>query len=111
MLRRITGQEETEADYPENAILIAEDLTPSDTAQLDQSRKDRGIGINHAVHPVRLVCERLLHELDKARTDRFVMKLSIDGDKLNYAQTTFLHIYGRDFEHKDASTLLRLQYD
>jgi multiphosphoryl transfer protein len=34
----ITGTEAQQPEYPANAILIAEDLTPSDTATLDRSR-------------------------------------------------------------------------
>ncbi|UWZ83296.1 phosphoenolpyruvate--protein phosphotransferase [Occallatibacter riparius] len=38
VLALITGTEVREPQYPANAILIAEDLTPSDTATLDRSR-------------------------------------------------------------------------
>ncbi|MCB5196431.1 phosphoenolpyruvate--protein phosphotransferase [Deefgea salmonis] len=38
VLRLIAGIEETAMVVPENAILIAEDLTPSDTASLDRTR-------------------------------------------------------------------------
>ncbi len=38
VLRILCGQPETEADLPDNTILIADDLTPSDTAQLDTKR-------------------------------------------------------------------------
>ena len=38
VLEELTGQRSERAELPENAILIAEDLTPSDTAQLDRSR-------------------------------------------------------------------------
>jgi len=38
VLRHITGAEAEQVEAPANAILIAEDLTPSDTANLDRSR-------------------------------------------------------------------------
>lgn len=38
VLEELTGQRSERAELPENSILIAEDLTPSDTAQLDRSR-------------------------------------------------------------------------
>jgi phosphocarrier protein FPr len=38
VLSILTGTEMTQPEYPSNAILIAEDLTPSDTAALDRSR-------------------------------------------------------------------------
>ncbi len=38
VLSVLTGTEATAAEYPANSILIAEDLTPSDTAALDRTR-------------------------------------------------------------------------
>ncbi|RRD06361.1 phosphoenolpyruvate--protein phosphotransferase [Arachnia propionica] len=38
VLEELTGQRSKRQELPENTILIAEDLTPSDTAQLDRSR-------------------------------------------------------------------------
>ncbi len=38
VLEELTGQRTERQELPENTILIAEDLTPSDTAQLDRSR-------------------------------------------------------------------------
>lgn len=38
VLEELTGQRRGRAELPENTILIAEDLTPSDTAQLDRSK-------------------------------------------------------------------------
>ena len=38
MLRILTGVEATEQKYPQNTILLAEDLTPSDMANLDRER-------------------------------------------------------------------------
>jgi phosphocarrier protein FPr len=38
VLSVLTGTEATPAEYPPNSILIAEDLTPSDTAALDRTR-------------------------------------------------------------------------
>ncbi len=47
----------------------------------------------------------------KAKTKTFTMNLSVDGDELHYHETMLLHIYGKDFEHTDQSTLLRVKYD
>ncbi len=38
VMRILTGAVEETCDYPENTIIIAEDLTPSDTANLDRKR-------------------------------------------------------------------------
>ncbi|QXT63768.1 phosphoenolpyruvate--protein phosphotransferase [Tessaracoccus palaemonis] len=38
VLEELTGQRSEKAELPEAAILVAEELTPSDTAQLDRSR-------------------------------------------------------------------------
>lgn len=38
VLRHLSGVQEEKADMPPNTVLIAEDLTPSDTAGLDKSR-------------------------------------------------------------------------
>ena len=44
---------------------------------------------------------------DQARTVRFQHDVTIDGDTLAYAETTFLEIYGRSFDHTDANELTR----
>ena len=49
--------------------------------------------------------------LDKAKTTTFEMMLSVKDNELNYHETTSLHIYGKDFEHIDKSTLIRVTYD
>ena len=49
--------------------------------------------------------------LEKAKTKAFKMNLSVKDNELNYYQTTSLHIYGKDFEHTDRSTLLRVTYE
>jgi hypothetical protein len=49
--------------------------------------------------------------LQKARTTAFRLILRISGDELHYEETTFLDIYGRQFEHKDGCTLMRVVYD
>ena len=49
--------------------------------------------------------------LEKAKTKRFQMRLSIKGNELNYRQITSLFIYGKDFEHVDESLLNRVVYD
>jgi len=49
--------------------------------------------------------------LDKATTKAFQMSLCVKGDQLSYEETTSLHIYGKDFEHTDRSSLIRSKYD
>jgi len=41
VLEELTGQRSDKGELPENTILVAEELTPSDTAQLDRSRGGR----------------------------------------------------------------------
>ncbi|WP_200821205.1 heme-binding beta-barrel domain-containing protein [Oceanicoccus sp. KOV_DT_Chl] len=45
---------------------------------------------------------------DNAKTKGFKMQLSVNGDAMEYSQTTFLDIYGREFDHTDNSTLRRV---
>ena len=49
--------------------------------------------------------------LERATTKAFTMNLSVKGNELNYHETTSLHIYGKDFEHADKSTLFRVTYE
>lgn len=49
--------------------------------------------------------------LEKAKTKAFKMNLSVKGNELNYHEVTSLHIYGKDFEHIDKSTLFRVIYE
>ncbi|MEH6503838.1 MAG: heme-binding beta-barrel domain-containing protein [Cycloclasticus sp.] len=49
--------------------------------------------------------------LEKAKTTAFQMKLTVKGDELAYREVTSLHIYGKDFEHKDESVLQRVTYN
>lgn len=49
--------------------------------------------------------------LKKAKTHAFTMTMSVKGDELSYREITSLHIYGKDFEHEDASTLQRVTYE
>jgi len=44
---------------------------------------------------------------DNAKTTAFSMKVTIDGDRLQYAETTGLDIYGRSFDHTDENELTR----
>lgn len=46
--------------------------------------------------------------LEKAKTKAFKMILSVKGNELNYHEVTSLHIYGKDFEHVDKSSLYRV---
>ena len=48
---------------------------------------------------------------EKAKTKAFEMSLTLAGDVLSYKETTYLHIYGVDFDHVDKSTLRRVTYD
>ncbi len=45
---------------------------------------------------------------DNAKTTGFKMNLKVDGDKISYSQTTYLFIYGKDFDHTDKSSLTRV---
>ena len=49
--------------------------------------------------------------LEKAKTKGFKMNLSVKNNELNYHEVTSLHIYGKDFEHIDKSTLFRVTYE
>jgi len=44
---------------------------------------------------------------EKARTVEFRNELAIEGDRLSYAETTKVEIYGRTFEHTDRNELVR----
>jgi len=48
---------------------------------------------------------------EKAKTKAFEMSLTLAADVLSYKETTFLHIYGVDFDHVDKSTLRKVTYD
>jgi len=49
--------------------------------------------------------------LDKAKTNRFQMRLMVKGNEMNYHEITSLFIYGKDFEHVDESQLKKVTYD
>lgn len=49
--------------------------------------------------------------LEKATTKAFRMRLTVKGNKLKYHEVTSLHIYGKDFEHTDESSLTRVIYE
>jgi len=49
--------------------------------------------------------------VEKAKTKAFHMHMSVQGNTLTYQEITSLHIYGKDFEHEDKSTLMRISYD
>lgn len=42
-----------------------------------------------------------------AKTTKFEMTLTLDGDSLSYAMTTHVDIYGKAFPHTDANVLTR----
>lgn len=44
---------------------------------------------------------------DKASTEAFEHKITVGGDRLSYAETTYLQIYGRRFDHTDQNELRR----
>ena len=48
---------------------------------------------------------------EKAKTKAFEMTLTLDNDVLSYRETTYLHIYGVDFDHVDKSSLRKVTYD
>jgi len=48
---------------------------------------------------------------NNARTKAFEMQLTVQTNQLSYKETTSLHIYGKDFEHIDESTLKKVTYD
>lgn len=47
-----------------------------------------------------------MHE--KAKTTGFSLKLIVKGNKMTYAQTTALDIYGKAFDHTDKSSLEKI---
>lgn len=49
--------------------------------------------------------------MEKAKTKAFKMELTVQGNRLKYREVMSLHIYGKDFEHIDESTLQRVTYD
>ncbi|WP_076536170.1 heme-binding beta-barrel domain-containing protein [Shewanella sp. UCD-KL21] len=49
--------------------------------------------------------------IEKAKTESFKMQLSVKHNELKYREVMQLHIYGKDFEHIDESTLHRVTYD
>jgi hypothetical protein len=49
--------------------------------------------------------------LEKAKTRAFEMTLTVGDEVLSYEQTTYLHIYGVDFDHIDKSLLRKVSYD
>jgi len=49
--------------------------------------------------------------LEKATTKAFTMNLSVKNNELRYHEVTSLHIYGKNFEHIDKSTLFRVTYE
>lgn len=46
--------------------------------------------------------------LEKARTTAFTMVLEVEGNEMTYRESTMLDIYGKEFDHKDKSTLTRV---
>ncbi|NRB39563.1 MAG: FABP family protein [Pseudomonadales bacterium] len=45
---------------------------------------------------------------NNAKTTAYKMAMKVDGDKMSYAQTTYLDIYGRSFDHTDKSGLTKV---
>ncbi len=45
--------------------------------------------------------------LDNAKTTKFDMTLTVEGDNLSYSMTTHLDIYGKAFPHTDVNVLTR----
>ncbi|MBT4836668.1 MAG: FABP family protein [Methylococcales bacterium] len=46
---------------------------------------------------------------DNAKTTSFKHHISVKGDQLEYSETTMVDIFGKNFEHTDDNTLIRLQ--
>ena len=46
---------------------------------------------------------------DKAKTLSFKHKLTVNGDTIEYFESTGLHIYGKTFDHTDTNTLKRIK--
>jgi len=67
--------------------------------------------IIHSLSIPRAVCLLSPFMLEKAKTKAFKMNLSVKNNELNYHEVTSLHIYGKDFEHIDKSTLFRVTYE
>ena len=44
---------------------------------------------------------------DQASTEAFEHRITLRGDRMSYAETTHLQIYGRSFEHTDENELKR----
>lgn len=44
---------------------------------------------------------------EKARTTAFTRKITLNGEGLNYSQSTLLQIYGREYNHTDVNRLTR----
>jgi hypothetical protein len=44
---------------------------------------------------------------DHARTLAFRHRITVDGDRLTYTETTVVDIYGKRFDHTDTNTLTR----
>ena len=44
---------------------------------------------------------------DNASTTAFELRVEVNGDRMKYAQTTHLDIYGGSFDHTDESELTR----
>jgi len=49
--------------------------------------------------------------LEKAKTKAFEMTFSFNAETINYQETTYLSIYGQDYDHVDKSQLRRVSYD
>jgi hypothetical protein len=49
--------------------------------------------------------------LEKAKTNAFKMKMTVQQDTLIYREVMSLHIYGKDFEHVDKSQLQRVTFE
>ena len=45
----------------------------------------------------------------KAKTTSFTMTLEVDGDAMRYKESTMLEIYGKEFDHRDKSELVRVK--
>lgn len=85
---------------PRGVAVVAEGKWAGDLSQ--------PIEINVSADPTLGVAETEFMN-KQARTAGFRMQLSLDGDRLRYVQNTDLDIYGRQYDHKDVSSLTRVK--
>ena len=84
-------------------VLAGGTLTVDDNATLMEVRAESGSDTFGVVQSPFM--------LEKAKTKAFEMTFSFNAETINYTETTFLSIYGQDYDHVDKSQLRRVSYD